>query len=73
LGRGEDIAGRPDERFVEADDPRRRGVRGDGRPQLGPESGDEVNAADRRPRLPEAAIRATASNVWAAAARSNSR
>ena len=48
---GQDVAAGADHRLVEPVDAGRRRGRRDGRPQLGPEAGDEVDAADRRPRL----------------------
>ena len=53
LRRRQLVAVGPADRLVEPGDTRRRGVRGDRGPQLRPEAGDEVDAADRRPRLPQ--------------------
>ena len=47
------VSTRPDDRLVEPLDPDRRCVGRHSRPELGTESGDEVDATDRRPRLPE--------------------
>ena len=54
LRRGKRVSTRPDDRLVEPGDPDRRSVGGHRRPELWPEPGDEVDATDRRPRLPEA-------------------
>lgn len=54
LGRRQHVAGWADQRLVEAGDSRWGGVRGNRRPQLRSKSGDQVDAADRRSRFPQA-------------------
>ena len=73
LRRRQDVATGADERLVEPSDPGGRDVGRDGCPQLGPEAGDEVDAADRRPRLAQRRDVERRRRAVGAGTRSNSR